>query len=85
MEISEVTVTVETIKYNQPSSSEEHIFEKTVAEDEVEDCKDPLALGHSRFATQEAETGKFYLGKRKGFLFLDSCSCFIEHSLLCAS
>lgn len=56
LEISEVTVTVETIKYNQPAISEEFVCEKTVAEDASEGSTDPIAVGHSSFATQETET-----------------------------
>ncbi|XP_063597761.1 transcriptional regulator ATRX-like isoform X2 [Penaeus indicus] len=56
LEISEVTVTVETVKYNQPASSEEYVCEKTVAEDAAEGSKDPIAVGHSTFATQGTET-----------------------------
>ncbi|XP_037798017.1 transcription factor TFIIIB component B''-like [Penaeus monodon] len=56
LEISEVTVTVETVKYNQPASAEEYVCEKTVAEDAAEDSTDPIAVGHSRFATQGTET-----------------------------
>ncbi|XP_047501101.1 transcriptional regulator ATRX-like isoform X2 [Penaeus chinensis] len=54
--ISEVTVTVETVKYNQPASSEEYVCEKTIAEDAAEGSKDPIAVGHSTFATQGTES-----------------------------
>lgn len=71
LEISEVTVTVETVKYNQPASAEEYVCEKTVAEDAAEDSTDPIAVGHSRFATQGTETGKWYFEEdRKSYPFL---------------